>query len=719
VTEVKIQNVLAQRADERKAELSNRRLALQIAEREGLNLVPVEPFAKKVAIPWRHYQENKSTKEQWEEWFIKNNYGLAVVCGRTSENLVIIDCDKKEIAKRVFGKTAKELAQETFVVETGSKKGHYQIYYKADYPVKGKKFHNLGIPLEILGQGNIAVFPPSWHPSGNRYEAVNVTTPVATWHGDIVEEIYDYLERAFGKKFKADKLRETINIDKLLHGVEEGFRDEAAIRIASWYRQAEVPEEDAEKLLLEWNDSLKEPLEDGQILEKVRSAYSRAEPYHYKFNKRYVPETIFDPEIVAKADEILEKGDPFEFINKAVATIHAGDILLIQIEWISSISSHVARVKINLWQIGKSQKGKSHSMYSTLHVVPKEYYEIFTSSSPLAFFYYVKKYGEWSLDKKLIYIDEVEASKSALPTLRALTGQTDITPRHLSVHEAQVLDLEIKGKRSTWFTSVETFGSEQIKNRFIHLNPDETPEQDDRVFDIQIDKFWENIEVDDEPLLVAQAMTQKIVKETAHLKVKKPFKPVWPYKSRRWLFPIFVGFVDSIVKAMYKQRKIEGDFIIAQKEDIEKAKELWKIYEKNIVYRVSATAIMIYELIPELKEEAMTHAEIAETTGLSTDTVRRHCKELTKEGLFNFRKRATGGRGAWEYWKSKQCMSDSIGLQDDKKLYRKNLRKKNKKSILKNHSKTVRKSGKDVEFRKKLWPDSDETQDGGNKHAKG
>jgi len=539
---------------------------------------------------------------------------------------------------------------------------------------------------------------------------------IATWPGDIMEDLYDKLERAYGKKFNANKLRKTINIDELLHGVEEGYRDEAAIRIASWYRQAEVPEEEAEKLLLEWNNKLKAPLEETQILEKVRSAYSRPEPYNYVFSRRYVPETIYDPEIVAEAEVILEKGNPFKFINEAVNTIHAGDEYLIQTEWISGVSSHVSLIKINLWQIGKSQKGKSHSMYSTLLTIPKEYYEIFTSSSPLAFFYYVKKYGEWSLDKKLIYIDEVEASKSALPTLRSLTGQTNITPRHLSVHEAEVLDLEIKGKRATWFTSVETFGSEQIKNRFIHLNPDETPEQDERVFGIQMEKFWYNVETDDKLLLVAQAMTQKIVKDTIHLEVKKPFDPVWPFKERRWLFPIFVAFVDTIAKIMYKQRKIENNNIIAQKEDINRAKQLWKVFEKNIVYRVSATAIAIYELIPAVQEEATTHAELAELTGLSTETVRVHCKELTKEGLVNFRKRATGGRGAWEYWKSKQSCIESIDIKE--LLYQKNRRKKNKKSILKNHSKTAWKIGKDVEFRKKLWPGSDETQDGGNKHAK-
>lgn len=71
--------------------------------------------------------------------------------------------------------------------------------------------------------------------------------------------------------------------------------------------------------------------------------------------------------------------------------------------------------------------------------------EVFTSASPLSLFYYVKRYGEDALDGLLIYIDEVEASRFVLPMLRSLTGQTEITPRHLPVYDAEVLDLKGRG----------------------------------------------------------------------------------------------------------------------------------------------------------------------------------------------------------------------------------------------------------------------------------
>jgi hypothetical protein len=70
------------------------------------------------------------------------------------------------------------------------------------------------------------------------------------------------------------------------------------------------------------------------------------------------------------------------------------------------------------------------------------------SASLKSLFYYALKYGEDAFNGKLIYIDEVEASKLTLPLLRTLTSSTDIEPRHLSVYDADLLDIRIKGPRS-------------------------------------------------------------------------------------------------------------------------------------------------------------------------------------------------------------------------------------------------------------------------------
>lgn len=310
-------------------------------------------------------------------------------------------------------------------------------------------------------------------------------------------------------------------------------------------------------------------------------------------------------------------------------------------------------------------------MYTTLLLIPREHYEPFTSASPLSLFYYVYKYGEWALDGKLVFIDEVESSKTAEPMLRSLTGQTDVTPRHLSVHEADLLDLTIKGKRSVWFTSVKTFGTEQIKNRFIHVNPNESIEQDDKVWSLQ-DQTWREdkdpVTVYPETILTAQAIFANIAENTAENKVKIPFEILWPYKQRRWLYPTFIMFIRAITRTNYKKRRTEDDTLIADKEDFNEARRLWTKLGKTLVYRVSQSAQEILEILPSTPEEAMTHVEISRQLPLSTRRIQELCAEMVDEGLVNHRKRESsdrGGRGAYEYWKATIPTPEEIKLKEE------------------------------------------------------
>jgi len=348
--------------------------------------------------------------------------------------------------------------------------------------------------------------------------------------------------------------------------------------------------------------------------------------------------------------------------------IHAGDEEACQIEWISALSAKLTKTKINAWTIGGSGKGKTHLKYSIVQTLPNELYEVFTSASPLSLFYYVKENGEDSLDGVLLYIDEVEASKFALPMLRSLTSQTEITPRHLSVHEAEILDLKIKGSRSVWFTSVKTFGSEQIKNRFIHINPDETIEQDDRVFSLQDQRHREEADVSKEPFNICKAIARIIIQETAEMKVSIPFKFSWPFKKRRFLYPVFLAFIKVIVKVHFKQRETDKENrLVATIEDFMLAKKLWRTFERSIMYRVSNSALNVLDTLSDSPENAKTHSEISETLPVSTRWVRNLCDELLNEGLVNSRKRSKEGAGrlAWEYWKAELPTVENINILDD------------------------------------------------------
>lgn len=363
----------------------------------------------------------------------------------------------------------------------------------------------------------------------------------------------------------------------------------------------------------------------------------------------------FSDDVLKEAMKILEYGDPFQFVCDQGAKLHAGDRELIQVEWISALSGRITNLPINLWTIGKSGKGKTHSKYTIITLLPKELYLVFTSASPLSLFYYIKAHGEDALAGKLLFIDEVEASRFAMPMLRSLTSQTPILPRHLSVYEAEVLDLKIVGTRAVWFTSVKTFGKSQIKNRFVHVNPDETEDQDYRVFHLQ-DVIFRQDQEQHNDFTVAKALAYQVVQDTKNLGVVIPYAIEWPFKERRWLYPIFLSFIKTICKIRYKQReKDDQGKLIATPEDFELAKDLWHSFEDTIAKRVTGSALTLLECLNENRGLAKTHAELSEEIPLGTRQISNLCEELLEEGLINKQKRgAEKGRPSWEYWKAPQ-----------------------------------------------------------------
>jgi hypothetical protein len=373
----------------------------------------------------------------------------------------------------------------------------------------------------------------------------------------------------------------------------------------------------------------------------------------------------YDKEEVDKAEEQL-KGDPLTYISGTVNLIHVGDENLIKIAYISGLSATLAHA-IHLWPIGTSQKGKSHVLHKVIFTFPKDHYEIFTSASPKSLFYYAKQYGEDAFNGKLIYIDEVESSKLTLPLLRTLTGQTDIEPRHLSVYDAELLDLRIKGPRVIWFTSVKPFGAEQLRNRFFFTNPDETEQQDTNVYRLQKEDKENQNPNSLQQFKIAKAMTQKILQETKDLQVKIPYldRIEWPYKDKRWLFPIFKNFIKTLTKIHYKNRQIIDKEIIADEDDFNLVKGLWEPYTTHVIYRVSAPAETILNKLGNKQVDGLTKVAIAKDTGYSTKHVGRLLEELSESELINSEKMEhTRSR---IYWKATLPKIEEIQIRNGQK----------------------------------------------------
>ena len=141
----------------------------------GLSVIPLRHGEKTPLIKWERYQKEPPSIAEARKWF-EGTDNIAIVCGRVSGNLVVVDFDDVEVynnfLKEVEGdaEELKDIVENTWLVKTG--KG-YHIYLRVstDKPIKIGKLPK----VDIKGEGGYVVAPPSLHPNGKNYEFLRFT----------------------------------------------------------------------------------------------------------------------------------------------------------------------------------------------------------------------------------------------------------------------------------------------------------------------------------------------------------------------------------------------------------------------------------------------------------------------------------------------------------------------------------------------------------------
>jgi len=137
---------------------------------QGFSVIPIKPRDKVPAIPsWKEFQQRMPTDQELHEWFDPGDKNIAIVCGRISGGLVVVDFDDPSVLVFLVNGGIETLAEKTTVVRTGR---GYQAYYRVpESQLKTMRFENLKI--DIKGEASYVVAPPSIHKNGRRYEFIN------------------------------------------------------------------------------------------------------------------------------------------------------------------------------------------------------------------------------------------------------------------------------------------------------------------------------------------------------------------------------------------------------------------------------------------------------------------------------------------------------------------------------------------------------------------
>jgi hypothetical protein len=133
----------------------------------GLNIIPISYGEKKPTSKWKEFQHKKLSQTEFEHAFgISKPVNIGVVCGEISGNLVSLDFDDLPNFHRFFPN--KDLQRETAVVQ--SSRGCH-VWIRTTEPVKS--FAVPELKMDVLGEGKLAIAPPSLHPTGAIYSFLN------------------------------------------------------------------------------------------------------------------------------------------------------------------------------------------------------------------------------------------------------------------------------------------------------------------------------------------------------------------------------------------------------------------------------------------------------------------------------------------------------------------------------------------------------------------
>lgn len=161
--------------------------------KNGFSIIPLRTRDKVPAVAsWEEYQQRLPTVEEIQQWFGGENqqYNIAIICGRVSGNLIVVDFD--DLTYLPYVADLEEAKKKTMVVKTG--KGVH-IYQRCKDPVASIKLPN--IHVDIKAEGGYVVAPPSIHPSGIPYVFLSELQPRSEVDGkgmiDLLKTINDMM----------------------------------------------------------------------------------------------------------------------------------------------------------------------------------------------------------------------------------------------------------------------------------------------------------------------------------------------------------------------------------------------------------------------------------------------------------------------------------------------------------------------------------------------
>ena len=147
---------------------------------QGVATIPIKyrdkrPDGSLLGGGWEDYKTRLPEDTELQRWFSGNLHNIGLVVGW--KNLVVIDFDNLEVYKKWLlwtsrkGGISEYVANHTYQVETAR---GFHLYVYLPHAEQNRKLPG----IDIKSKGGYVLIPPSIHPSGHQYRAVNPDAPI-------------------------------------------------------------------------------------------------------------------------------------------------------------------------------------------------------------------------------------------------------------------------------------------------------------------------------------------------------------------------------------------------------------------------------------------------------------------------------------------------------------------------------------------------------------
>ena len=330
-------------------------------------------------------------------------------------------------------------------------------------------------------------------------------------------------------------------------------------------------------------------------------------------------------DIIEDAEVILKTGTPLESLLNGFRLNHAGhEENARAIIYAFCAQSSATSKGIQPEVTGSKGSGKSHSIASTLFMMPEEY--IWESSfSPKYLYYKPPQQG------CIIYIDE-RLSEDLVNLVKKIMSNFQRETRHSTlVERGKPVELVIPKRIVIMGSTVNGAGDDQYNDRTVQVGIVNTPEDDEKYYEFESQRRAEGrpeFQVDDH-ILTCRAMLRHIREREFIVTIPRIR---FAYLHDKRLINILFDFVEASAILNYMQREHEEkDKIVTvtpNKEDLNAALnfEMFRMNNAEAEGRLTRAETALHQTIQGViknTESEFTESEIAELYGKSQNAIRK------------------------------------------------------------------------------------------------